>query len=383
MPKRNRSDGLEAGSDSFLDIIANIVGILIILIVIAGVRVSRAPVTTDADEPPEVAPAEPVLLAEETVEREVPPLPIIPEEPKPLAVELPPTPEPLEPPEPPKPVEPSPELIQQLTQLKADLKALEDAKAIRSQQVRSAVLRTGALKRRLAEVGSAVTKKSQLINASSEQLAAVSQTQEQLEGQLAKLRSAIRGMEAEKPDVKTLEHRVTPMARTVTGTELHYHCLNGKVTLVPLDEMMTILKGRIERQVRWLAKFNEHRGAIGPISGFTMHYIAGRSQSVVDDLKYDGRMIRIGLKEWRLEPGELIPSESAKQAVLKDSLFLRSLLTAPKDSTLTFWVYPDSFELFRKLQAIAHARGFTVAGRPLPHGLPIAGSPQGSRSSGQ
>ena len=32
------------GSDSFLDIVANIVGILIILIVIAGIKMSQAPV---------------------------------------------------------------------------------------------------------------------------------------------------------------------------------------------------------------------------------------------------------------------------------------------------------------------------------------------------
>jgi hypothetical protein len=41
---RHRVPDTEFGSDSFLDIVANVVGILIILIVVAGVRVSRAPV---------------------------------------------------------------------------------------------------------------------------------------------------------------------------------------------------------------------------------------------------------------------------------------------------------------------------------------------------
>src|SRR4051812_7683947 len=44
MARRKHSGEVNIGSDSFLDVIANIVGILIILIVIAGVRVSRAPV---------------------------------------------------------------------------------------------------------------------------------------------------------------------------------------------------------------------------------------------------------------------------------------------------------------------------------------------------
>ena len=40
---RRREFEIMFGSDSFLDVVANIVGILIILIVIAGVRVSQAP----------------------------------------------------------------------------------------------------------------------------------------------------------------------------------------------------------------------------------------------------------------------------------------------------------------------------------------------------
>ncbi len=41
MPRRRRSEEGAGESDSFLDIVANIVGILIILIVVAGVHVSQ------------------------------------------------------------------------------------------------------------------------------------------------------------------------------------------------------------------------------------------------------------------------------------------------------------------------------------------------------
>ena len=43
MSRRKSSGDQEFGSDSFLDIIANIVGILIILIVVAGMKVARQP----------------------------------------------------------------------------------------------------------------------------------------------------------------------------------------------------------------------------------------------------------------------------------------------------------------------------------------------------
>ena len=50
---------------------------------------------------------------------------------------------------------------------------------------------------------------------------------------------------------------------------------------------------------------------------------------------------------------------------------------------VTFWVYPDSFEMFRKLRDHVYERGHDVAGRPLPAGTPIAGSRNGSASRGQ
>ncbi|MFQ5732786.1 MAG: hypothetical protein ACE5KM_12640, partial [Planctomycetaceae bacterium] len=80
---RRRSGELEFGSDSFLDIIANIVGILIILIVVAGLRVARAPVSVrDASEPPSKAATGP-------------PLPVVDGPPSPRPAVLPPLPQPV------------------------------------------------------------------------------------------------------------------------------------------------------------------------------------------------------------------------------------------------------------------------------------------------
>src|SRR5262245_15512694 len=62
------------GSDSFLDVLANMVGILIILIVIAGVKLGRPVEETLADDPP--APA-----AQESAEPEEPPVAVAAAEP--------------------------------------------------------------------------------------------------------------------------------------------------------------------------------------------------------------------------------------------------------------------------------------------------------------
>ena len=55
----------------------------------------------------------------------------------------------------------------------------------------------------------------------------------------------------------------------------------------------------------------------------------------------------------------------------------------PNATTITVWVYPDSFAAFRQLKEHLYARGFATAARPLPMGHAISGGPQGSRSNAQ
>jgi hypothetical protein len=55
----------------------------------------------------------------------------------------------------------------------------------------------------------------------------------------------------------------------------------------------------------------------------------------------------------------------------------------PNRTTVTVWVYPDSFNEFRQLKADLFQRGYATAGRPMPEGHPIGGSPDGSRSAAE
>jgi hypothetical protein len=53
------------------------------------------------------------------------------------------------------------------------------------------------------------------------------------------------------------------------------------------------------------------------------------------------------------------------------------------EGTITLWVYPDSFTLYRRLRDELVTRGFSVAARPLPTGMTIRGSPMGTQSAAQ
>ena len=85
----------------------------------------------------------------------------------------------------------------------------------------------------------------------------------------------------------------------------------------------------------------------------------------------------------KFEPQEELIRESLDEALAPGSVFVRELQMADVNTTLTFWVYPDSYGTYRQLKEFAHAEGFTVAARPLQEGDAITASPFGSKSAGQ
>ena len=76
MSRQRRGAGeVQFGSDSFLDVVANIVGILIILIVIAGLRISKTPLVAVMDDDNDSAEVESIEPDSTPIVRAVLPLP--------------------------------------------------------------------------------------------------------------------------------------------------------------------------------------------------------------------------------------------------------------------------------------------------------------------
>jgi hypothetical protein len=356
MSRRVRNNEIGFGSDSFLDIIANIVGILIILIVVAGLRVSQAPVTL-ADEADVPAP--------------VPAAPVRP-------------PARMTAPEPVAATEPSPELVDAIRALEQETDAILSQSAADEAQAKQLTAKQEELARRLAEDRRLHDAQLAALEAEKRGLIALRQSADGLREHVRRAELDLKTAEQTKAPVEKLEHKVTPVSRVVKKKEVHFRVSGGRVVPVPLDDLMSRLKSQVERQKNWLAKFRQHQGKVGPVNGFTMTYIVARQQlSVVDQLRGGGNMMRIGVTEWKLEVDANLRGETPSEALTRQSRFIRVLQELEPETTLTFWVYPDSFAEFHKLQSFAHANGFTVAGRPLPFGIAIAGSPNGTRSAGQ
>ena len=374
MSRRVRNDEIELGSDSFLDIIANIVGILIILIVIAGVKVARQPavvepVQTAAVEIPEEVVPEPIIP---------PALPVFPTEPEPEpVVEEPAKPQfgiPRSPSRyvaaPQNKTQPRVIFADSLDQKEAGLKQFAERRRIMNAEI----TRLASIRR---QASTTLDGKMTSNTAVRTELAALQNSLQDKRAEAAALRRRLNAPIAEQVDLNQIEHKVTPVGRAVTGPEIHFRLAGGKVSYVPVEELVSELKSDASRKQSALMSSSSYRGRVGPIRGYRMKYEIARKR---DSL---GTLFRVIVNEWEVEPTADLEAETVQQAQRSGSLFDRRLLTLSRDANVTFWVYPDSFSEYRTLQSRVHRDGLTVAGRPLPFGVPIAGSPNGTKSSGQ
>ena len=389
MSRRPKAE-LQFGSDSFLDVVANIVGILIILIVLAGLRVSKMPVvitSPEAESPSEteaIAPAEMVAEPAPLIEEAKPAVAMVQPSPQ-LAPETIEEPEEVDEPLPALPplVVPS-ELVDRANQLEGELAEIQLTEAELAERLKQSRQQQSSLLEKQQAMRNVLVEKKRDLTVSQKKSAALEADLDLARETLIRLTRQVEEIQAQPAPVETLEHKITPISKVVMGKEKHYRLEKNRVAEVPIDELVGRFREQIERRRDWLAKTRQHQGEIGPIQGFTMKYIVRvDSTSELDAARIGYGGFRVSLSQWEVRPEKGFKGEAADVALKKGSKFYDSLLGVTPETTLTFWVYPDSYELYRKLQKFTQQHGFSVAARPLPEGVPLAGSPNGSRSASQ
>ena len=114
------------------------------------------------------------------------------------------------------------------------------------------------------------------------------------------------------------------------------------------------------------------------MGAFRLHYVIER---IRDPLAADHDQYSVSWEAWPVRPDR---GETGEQALKAGSEFRRLLDNLdPNLTAVTFWVYPDSFALYRKLRDYLHERDVVVAGRPIMEGMLIGASPKGTASRGQ
>lgn len=328
------------GQDSFQDVVANLVGILVILVMVIGVR-TRGALNQQTQEGPEAAE---LAELEERLGRAA----------SHVAA-----------------------LTTGAQQTHQQVVRLDQLAALRQIERDRLQLKVLAAERKQRDEAVASRQQQRQQQALAHELAAARQQLEQLHRQIEQTERA-----SSEPVV--LPHMPTPLARTVFGHEEHFRLADGHLAYVPLAEIVDELKREAMRKIPQLQTVPQLTQTLGQRHGFHLRYSLRRRQVVLETEA--GRMVReIAELAWF----ELLPtSEPMGQPVAEllaegSSLDQRLQRWNPDETIITMWTYPNSYAEFRTLKDHLQQRGFLVAGRPLPEHQPITGSPDGSRSVAQ
>jgi hypothetical protein len=187
-----------------------------------------------------------------------------------------------------------------------------------------------------------------------------------------------------KPKPHVLEHLPTPMARTVFGNEIHFRLLNHRLAYVPWDEVIEEVKHDVRNHLSKLRDNARVELSVREVAGFGAKYILRKAEVDVELRSGTARHGTIELERIYFVDVEPNLGQPTAQALGPGSEFRSRLANhRPQSTTVTVWVYPDSFDDFRAVKAELYKQGFLTAARPMPMGEPIAGSPTGTRSSAE
>lgn len=338
--RKRRTEESNGGEDAFLDIVANLVGILVILVMVIGVR------TQDAWNDSQQEVAQPAVSIDLLAERE-------------------------------RIKSSHASINRNVLEVKGKLDELTALTQDRHHERHQLQVLMEAARRELAE------RRKSLDDERADQVVAAAEVRE-LEAELELIERQTRTLETEEKPPIELEHLPTPMARTVFGHEEHFRLLNGRLTYVPLNELTELLKSDAARKVQKLSQANSITETIGPIQGFHLKYTLARREVTIDSRVGPMQRQVVDFQGFVLLPMSNDLGEPMDQALTDGSQFYQLVETfRPGSTVVTVWTYPDSFEQFRRLKRWLYDRGFSSAARPLPEGQPISGSPNGSRSAAQ
>lgn len=351
--RRRRTREIPFSFDSFLDIVANVVGIIIrlILVVWIGAR-SYSSIQHMARTPAKsAAPAEPQLPAD------------------PLQQEL---------------AQYRQELARVRERLLRQLRQFEDSRQDDA-HLKQAL---SALDARREQLGKEYGLVDQEIAQRRHSAQAVALSSAEIQARSQQLAEAIRALEELPPPRKTLHYR-TPVSRPLQAEELLFECNHGRVSFIDIGALLQEARQKMEEHGKLLRTQWQVQDITSAAGAFRLRYVVERERGLLDavaggSVPDSSGSYRYGLSEWQIEPVAPTRGESIDAALREGSEF-RQIVDGidPQQTAVTFWVYPDSFALYRQLRDFLYQRDVVVAGRPLPDAVPIASSRRGTISRGQ
>jgi len=346
-----RSGSPELGHDAFLDVVANMVGVLIILVVVLGSRTEDvAKVFRSPDQPASIAGSSD--SSQET------------------------------------------ELESRYRDLQSEVaraeQALHESQKL-EQAIRGSDTEIEAAKQRRDRLLDLLEVAKRAWEDKQRELDAKAVRRGKVEAKLVAAKSQLESLQAvraqagrAKGPTVAVSHLPTPMAKTVFGEELHFRLKGGLLAVVPIERLLQEIRGDM-RQSATVNSEGRLDSAVGPIQGFVARFEVERSRETVNQGGRIGQATVFQLTSIVFEPlnephGQPLDTVLANQGSLLD---IELAGRTPDRTTITVWVYPDSFAEFRRLKEHLYQRGFATAARPLPTDRPIAAGPKGTKSIAQ
>lgn len=336
------------GHDAFLDIVANLVGILIILVVILGshtrevAEAIRERADELADTPPPTDEQLETMLAE--LQRE----------------------------------------SRRAAQALSESQRLESTIVENDKRLELARQQRGKMLDLLELAKQAWQEQQQQLDAEAVQEGKAAARLAAARSELENLKQAKTRLNETESPVVAVSHLPTPMAKTVFGEELHLRLKGGLLSVVPIDQLVEEIQRDFHRTAQG-SRQGRHDAAVGPIQGFVAKYELEKSRETVNRGGQMAAATRIQLVNMVVEPLQEPHGQPLESTLVGDATMLDIQLAGrdPDRTTVTVWVYPDSFRGFRKLKEHLYERGYATAARPLPMNMPISGGPQGTKSRAQ
>lgn len=336
------------GQDAFLDVLTNMVGIIILLVVVIGLRTTRATVRAAVEQVPAVVDQEEVAINKQLQSARQGAM-VNESEIKGLVQRV---------------VEIRDETAlrdKERNYLTKFVAAVEQELSDRKKELSAEEQKSFDLRRRLAE------SQATLENLSREQIALISQPTE---------------------EVEAIKNQPTPIARRSNGREVILQLKDGYIAEIPRELIAETIRDVTDNIWR-LRDRGEFIGTVGPINGFRLRYLVGmvamsgpgRVDPHVPGSAQMSEMARPELIWYEIIPETSPLGEPVDKAIEPNSEFRQVLREHPADTAaVVIAVYPDSISELHKLKRELYAAGYATAEVPCIAGRPIKGSPHAPRS---
>jgi hypothetical protein len=189
------------------------------------------------------------------------------------------------------------------------------------------------------------------------------------------------GLMSRAAEVEVIENKPTPIARRSTGKMLYMQLRDGHLAVLPFKEVEEELAADFRGNLWRLREDRAFARSIGPFNGFRVRYYAERRSArtrIGASADMDQRGDVTMLTRFEFIPVDSPIGETVEEALQPGSELQEHLRRFPPDTgVLAIMVFPDSLADLHRFKKKMYDAGYSIAEAPIPNGQWISFTTQG------